>query len=204
MLITDTPENIMAHVRQSAPEVDGVMKRVRERVAFYKREIALYQGYVLYALTKQYNREGARILELGTAFGFTAAIMAEAAPLAKIETLNPKVAELAVAAKNLFHYPNIALLPLLSWDYLADYNGPQLDLIFVDGDHKRIALDLPWWKHVTPGGLMCFHDYSPADSGRPCPPVYEALNAWADQMGKPLDVRVVDNANVGFAGMYKT
>jgi len=77
-------------------------------------------------------------------------------------------------------------------------------LIFVDGDHKRITNDLPWWKHVKKWGLICFHDFSPLGSARQCPPVYESVTAWAKkEVGRPLDVLVFDNAGVGFAGMYK-
>lgn len=154
--LTATAAEIEKYVRGEAPEIDKVMTRVRGRVPYYKREVYKYQAMILYLLAKQYNCAGANILEIGTAAGYTAACLAEAAPEASIETLNPSVHEIPQAAKNLAPYENVALLPLVSWDYLAAYNGPKLDLIFVDGDHKKIALDLPWWKHIKKWGLIAF------------------------------------------------
>lgn len=200
---TGTPADILTAIIQEHPEVTKVLKRVRERVPAIKREIAAYQAAALYALVKPYNVAGSRILEIGTAYGYSAAVMAEAAPLATIITLNPKESEVELAKNHLLHYRNVTVLPKISWEYLAEYTGQPFDVIFVDGDHKRIALDMPWWEWVKPGGLFFHHDYSPAGTYRECPPVYECLNEWAQRMEHPLDVLVVDDGGVGMAGFYK-
>ena len=95
------------------------------------------------------------------------------------------------------------MLPIASWSYLAGYKGPAFDVVFVDGDHKQVARDLPWFNWIHPGGLMLFHDYSPAESTHACPPVYDVVNARAIRLGRELDVLLVDDTLAGIAGFYK-
>lgn len=185
-------------------ELPDVLARVRKRVPEKKREIALFQAAALYTVVKPYNAMGVQILEIGTFIGYSAAIMAEAAPLAQITTLNPRTDEVYEARQNLRHYSNVEVIEAISWDYLKSYHGPYLDVIFIDGDHKHIYRDMPWWDWLNPGGNATFHDYSPAESSRPCPPVYDCLNAWVDEHNHPFDVLVMDNELVGLAGFYKT
>lgn len=167
-----------------------------------KREIAGYQAACLYALVKPYDWEGAKILEIGTAWGYSAAMMAEAAPLAQIITLNPKSTEATVARSHLYHYPMVTVVEALSWDYL-EMSRDQFDVIFVDGDHKNVVYDLPWWERLNPGGLFLFHDYSPDGTYRACPPVYLGVNAWMEETGLPFAVLVQDDGGVGLCGFQK-
>jgi hypothetical protein len=48
-----------------------------------------------------------------------------------------------------------------------------------------------------------FHDYSPKDATIPCYPVYDALNAMAATLGRPLDVVAQDTDRVGMAGLIR-
>ncbi len=100
--------------------------------------------------------------------------------------------------------PHVELVEAKSWDLLGQYLG--MDMIFVDGDHKNVVRDLPWWNALKPGGFMFFHDYTPADAtSRPCPPVYEALNDFSIYLKRPEpDVIVVDDGKLGMAGFYRT
>lgn len=199
-----TPENILDGVAALCPEVRHVLADVRARMAPIKpkREVYEYQAGCLYYLARQYNFAGARILEIGTALGYSAAIMATGAPLAQMTTLNPKANEVPEARRRLKPWPNVTVVEVRSQDYLSRDHG-EFDLIFVDGDHAHVVEDLPWWRFVRQGGLFLFHDYSPEDSGRPCPPVFQAVNDFSMQIGQPLDVCVVDNQNVGLAGLYR-
>src|SRR5512139_2066330 len=200
-----TPSDIINSAAAICPEVQQVLAKVRGRVAPIKpkREIYEYQAACLYVLARQYNWEGARILEIGTALGYSAAVMASAAPLAAIVTLNPKESEVEQARGYLTAWPNVKVEQMLSWDYLSAYRGDGFDLIFVDGDHAHVSADLPWWFHVKPGGLFLFHDYSPENSGRPCPPVYQAINDFSATIDQLLNVCIVDDQNVGLAGFYR-
>ena len=205
-LIGQNPDTILDTLKTLDEKVKFVLANSREIVKLRKpkREIAEYQAAVLYVLTKPYNKPDANILELGTALGYSASIMAQAAPEANLVTMTPRESEVNAARENLKIFPNVEVLCSKSVDYLDDYSWPELDLIFVDGDHARIKLDLPWWNWLKVGGLFLHHDYSPEDSGRPCPPVYEGINEFSDWLGRKPDVLVVDDHKVGLAGFYKT
>jgi predicted O-methyltransferase YrrM len=168
-----------------------------------KQEVYSYQAAALYCLAYKYNQREYTILEIGTYYGFTAAIMALAAPRAKIITLNPLAWEVDAARKSLRQFKNISVLLGKSWDYLEIYAGADLSMVFIDGDHKRVKKDLPWWNKIRAGGLFFFHDYSPLGAARHCPPVYEAVNDFAEYLGRDPDVLIVDNDKVGMAGFYK-
>lgn len=199
-----TADDIAKAVELKWPGVGPAMERARANVPFLKREIWPFQAAVLYGLVRaNYSRPGAQILEIGTAWGYSAAVMAEAAPEAKIVTLNPKLHEVERARGHLAAYPNVTIRMELSWDVLAAYDGPALDMVFVDGDHQRVHLDFPWWDHLAVGGLMLFHDYSPKGSKRPCPSVYAAVNKFAGWLGRIPDILVMDYRYVGMAGFVR-
>ena len=169
---------------------------VRAEIPQTKREISHDEAEALYALAQQYD--GGRALEIGTATGYSAAVLARAMPRTGIVTLNPKQSEWNDARQYLAGYANVEPLLMRSWDYLAGYTGPVLDLVFVDGDHGQVARDFAWWDWLKDGGLMLFHDYMPEGQKRPCQPVYEALNALRDGLGRDFDVR-----HRSLAGWYK-
>jgi predicted O-methyltransferase YrrM len=166
-----------------------------------RQQIRPYQAHVLYHMARRYNREGARILEIGTYYGYSAAVMAQAAPLAHITTLTPMDWEANDARVNLAQFGNATVLCKASWDYLTEDTG-EFDMIFVDGDHKQIRRDLPWYNRIRPGGLMLFHDYSPNGSAMACPPVYRALEEMR-QTFREFDVLVVDTEQIGMAGYIR-
>lgn len=186
------------------PEVHDVLGRVGGRIARkQRREVELYQAACLFALARPFNHEGMRVLEIGTAVGYSAAILAEAAPMAEIITLNPDLAEAQIAEVNLRPYQNVSVIRRKSWEYLAEQrSGSPFHFIFIDGDHKRVRLDLPFWNLLAEGGLMLFHDYSPEGTWRACPPVYAAANDFAIEI-QPPDVLIVDDRGVGMIGFSK-
>jgi predicted O-methyltransferase YrrM len=198
----------MDAIRIDYPEVDEVLERVKQRIPWTKRQIdnhqerQPWQSAVLCALARQYNHLDARILEIGTALGYSAAVMAEAVPITPIVTLNPKVVEVPQARKNLKPYPNVTVVQEKSWDYYVRTGGTY-DLIFVDGDHGQVERDLVWWNRVKPGGLFLFHDYSPDGARRPCQEVYNAVNLFSVEIVQLLDILIVDEQKVGMAGFIQ-
>ncbi len=201
MKLSGTPSEIMALILRDAPNIAApeVVKRARETIAPAIGQMEDWQGCALYALARPYNRNGAQILEIGTAGGFSAAILTLACPKASITTLNPARHEVDAAARRLAVFSNVTVLSIASWDYLRCYHGPALDLVWVDGDHRQVGRDLPWYQWLRPGGLMLFHDYSPAA----CPPVFTTVNAWASEMGRSADVSLMDDRLLGMAGFYR-
>jgi predicted O-methyltransferase YrrM len=199
-----TPEDMFLAIAKEHPKMADRLERARTRVPFLKREVWLEQVAVIYALANQFDVEGARILEIGTAWGYSAAVMAEAAPLATVTTLNPKHSEMHYAKQHLAEYANINPIEITSWEYYRNYSGPLLDMVFIDGNHQLCYRDFPWWSWIAPGGLMLWHDYSPEDaSKRPCVWVYEFLNAARVGIGRDFDVLAISDVKVGMVGWYK-
>ena len=204
MNLTGTADEIMVTIARQYPGVRTDLARARAIVPNGKVQDTLwmYQASCLYALACGYD--GKRILELGTYYGFTAAVMALAAPKASIISINPSLFEVEIARKNLEQFKNISVICRYSWDYLQMIDSEWMfDMIFVDGDHKRVREDFPWWNRLNPGGLFFFHDYSPNGSGRACPSVYRALESFKGWLGRKFDVMIVDDQQVGMAGYYK-
>ena len=189
------PEHIMDLLRLIDPSIDSALSKS----ASIHARLLSYQGAALYILAGQYDRLGATMLDIGTASGYSASLMAWAAPGAGITTLNSARHEIPEATFNLGRFRNVEIMCIASWDYLEVYGGAGFDLVFVDSDHKHIARDMPFWNLVKPGGLMLFHDYSRLA----CPPVFNAVNGLAEVLGRSPDVVVVDTDDIGMAGFYK-
>lgn len=192
MKLAGNREALLKAIFAQCPEAEAAIEKSRH----IKGQMETYQVAALFALATQYD--GGNILEIGTFIGHSASIMAQAAPRARIVTLNSAAHEVKTARHNLGQWPNVKVAQAISWDYLDTYDGPPLDMIFVDGDHKRAVKDLPWWAWLADGGLMLFHDYS----RERCPPVYEAVNGLGKMLGREPDVLIVDDQEIGMAGFY--
>lgn len=199
MIHRGTQAEILRAVERATPGVLATLRVAREAAPGPKGAILDYQAAALYLLAKDYP--SGRFLEIGTLRGFSAAVLAQAAPRATIVTLNPSPSEAVVARRNLYRFPNVSVLCRASRDHLALDVG-DYDLIFVDGDHNAIALDLPWLNRLRVGGLMLFHDYSPLGSPSPSPIVYAALGLMAERL-HDFDVLVIDDQDTGMAGFYR-
>lgn len=218
MIIHETQDKILAACGDIAPEVYDALTKVRQMVPTYKREIWKYQAAALYCVARQFNTQGARLLEIGTAWGYSAAIIAEACPSASLVTLNPHAEEAAAARMHLGTWPNVSVLEHKSVEFLHLWQGDRpdhefalpsihsgylFDMVWVDGDHKRVALDFPFWNHLREGGLFIFHDFSPEWSTRPCVPVYNGLMRFRELLGRDFDVLICDDSDTGIAGWYR-
>jgi len=199
-----TQEQWLEYYLDQHPELVGVEKKARQLVKNTKKAVYPYQAAALYHHAKPYN--GGKALEIGTAYGYSGVYLASAMPDSQITTLNASIGEVeAVQQAGVFaQFPNVKNLHMLSWEYLnevpttADYN-----FIFVDGDHKHVKMDFPWYNRIVTGGLMIFHDYSPLGSKRHCPPVYDGINDLARYLGREPDVLIVDDGGVGMAGFVR-
>lgn len=161
-----------------------------------------YQMAALYRLAQPYD--GGRILEIGCYRGRSALMMALAAPHAKIVTMSPIREHVDAALVNTRKH-NITVLQGYSWDYLRR-DAHAWNMIFVDGDHRQVARDLPWFNRLEIGGLMLFHDYTREHSThkhRGFPEVCAAVDGLSKQLGRAPDVKIIDAYNIGMAGFYR-
>jgi predicted O-methyltransferase YrrM len=172
-----------------------------------KLQLLPYQLAALYHLARALDAPGARFLEIGTGHGASGYILAKAAPRAEVlsVTTSPAEAAAATAFWQAHGCGRIYACPVASWDLLerTAADPVPLDLVFVDGDHNRIARDLPWFNRLRPGGLFLCHDYSPQDSRSPSAIVYAELNRVSGQLERIFDVLLEDEHKIGMAGFYR-
>lgn len=196
MILHNTSENIKAELLRLCPAAEVALERSRKIDA----GLLPYQAMALYYLAVPFNKAGNTILEIGTAAGYSASILAQAAPEAKILTLNPRHWECETAKVNLEPYPNVQIIEDWSWEYFPRWDGGELAMIFVDGHHNKVKRDLPWFNRLKEGGLILFHDYGPIYYI----PIYEAVNKLAASLGRGLDVMIMDtDTSSGMAGLVR-
>jgi predicted O-methyltransferase YrrM len=127
--------------------------------------------------------KGRRVLEVGSAFGYSAVVMALAG--ATVHAVDPHawLRSADIMAANLRVYgvgDRVAIDCRSSHEVLptlADW-GERFDLVFVDGDHAREAVDhdVSWaLKLLAPGGVLACHDYGEDCC---CAGVRKALDEW--------------------------
>jgi len=196
VLMRGTQQQIMGQIAAKCPKACDVL----DTIGGLGGQMMPYQYAALYMLAQPFD--GGRILEIGCYKGKSALVMCLAAPHAHITTMSPSSSEAHTTMRTL-RERRAQVLVTRSVDYLAAYDGPAFDMIYVDGDHKRVVADLPWFNWLRVGGLMLFHDYAPEGARVPCPPVYVGVNLLAQALGRPLDVLIVDDGQVGMAGMYR-
>ena len=189
------------HIRATILQVHGSL------IEHYpKREIRDYEAAFLWLLARQYDYDGALIVEIGTCWGWTAAVMQSAAPRARVLTCTPNHNHVIIARRNLAtHYPRVDVFEGRSLDLLPTLADGSADMVFVDGDHQRVANDLPFYNKLKVGGLMVHHDYCPewCTGPRPCRWVYETVNDFSARLAHEQDVLLVDHSLEGMAGHYR-
>lgn len=205
-----THEELWDGLEAMRPGVRALVDRVHGMLNehYPKRETRDYEAALLYIMAEQYNRPGAVIAEVGSCWGWTAAIMQHAAPLAHVMTCTPNPVHVQIARRNLFrHFPLVEVLEVRSVDWLPQIADGSIDMVFIDGDHQRVTEDLPFYNKLKVGGLKIHHDYCPdrplCTGPRPCRWVYQALNDFAAELDHEPDVLLVDYNQEGVAGWYK-
>lgn len=203
-IITGDDGRIVAAVARVYPDVTAVLNWTKRHIPTIKRQIAPYQGAALAYYAHYFNYPGARFLEIGTALGYSACLMATAAPQAHITTLNPKDGEYEKARTALRIRSNVTVVKQTSQEWYAARRGELYDLIFVDGDHSYnvVLHDSQFFNWLRPGGLILFHDYSPDGSARPSDGSFRALNDLQAKH-RPADVKVIGTGQVGMLGWLR-
>jgi predicted O-methyltransferase YrrM len=126
---------------------------------------------------------GADVLEIGSAYGYSAVVMALAG--ASVVAVDPHnwLPSLGVMQANLASYEvsdQVDIRVARSNDEMPRLHaeGRLFDLVWIDGDHsaEAVAHDVAWaLKLLRPGtGILACHDYDEST----CPGVRQALDAW--------------------------
>ena len=153
-------EEVVDFMRQRLQPVSGGLKELEdfaraENVPVIPHETVAYFRLLLESLQPE------KILEIGTAIGFSALLMAEYAPQAQITTIdrNPEMIELAKA--NFAKYDSRQQITLLEGDAvdLLETLEGSYDLVFMDSAKSKYVVFLPQvLKRLNPGGLVLIDD----------------------------------------------
>ena len=158
-----------------------------------------WQMYALHVITQTQCGHGSTILEIGTGFGTSAWMMAKASQLAKITTITNNSKEAVMARAFLAGSKTVTVVESDSLAYFEQGRTARWDMIYLDADHKHCMDDLHWFNRLRVGGLMMFHDYSP----NICPPVFEAIGALGEALGRSPDIDLIDSGGIGMAGFHR-
>ena len=200
--LDDTRENLLQRLKEMYPDWSDLNAIVRQHVGpANKREVWEEQCVVLAMCASQYNRVGARILEIGANRGMSACVMQLAAPQADVTTLEPHRKRRDIVRTNIAGI-GVHVRPETSTAFL-DVDDCTYDMIFVDGDHDHVRADLPWYNRLAIGGLFLHHDFSPDGSSRPTQPLFEALTEFWRVLDHAPEVLVRDLTGTGIAGWYR-
>lgn len=153
-------EEIVDFMRQRLQPVTGGLKDLEdfarsENIPVIPHETVAYFRLLLESLQPE------KILEIGTAIGFSALLMAEYATQAQITTIdrNPEMIELAKA--NFAKYDSRQQITLLEGDAvdLLETLEGSYDLVFMDSAKSKYVVFLPQvLKRLNPGGLVLIDD----------------------------------------------
>ena len=132
------------------------------------------------ALELQHLAALKRVLEIGSAFGYSTIVMAEVA--LQVKSVDPHIvhASWAPMGQNLIRYgvaEHVSLEVGTSEQILPTLGPHQFDLVFVDGDHTSagVAYDLAQAQRLaTVDGILAFHDWDEET----CQDVRPILEAW--------------------------
>lgn len=154
-------EEIVDFMRTRQAQNTGFLKELedfarQENIPIIPHETVAYFRLLMQTLQPE------NILEIGTAIGFSALLMAENSPHSKISTIERNDEMLSFARKNLAQYDSRQQIELLEGDALEVL--PQLpdnhfDFVFMDSAKSKYIVFLPEvLKKLKVGGLIILDD----------------------------------------------
>ena len=139
-------EEIVDFMRQRQKQVTGSLKELenfarKENIPIIPHETVAYFRFLMETMQPK------NILEIGTAIGFSALLMAEHAPEAKITTIDRNPEMIGFAKENLARFD---VLSTLTESY---------DFVFMDSAKSKYIVFLPEiFKHLDVGGVVVLDD----------------------------------------------
>ena len=166
-------EEIVSFMRERQAPVTDALKELEE---FARREnipIIPHETVAFFRLFLQ-TMQPKSILEIGTAIGFSALLMAEQVPDAKIMTIDRNEEMIGFAKENFARFDQRKQITLLEGDAvdLLEHIEQRFDLIFMDSAKSKYIVFLPEvLKRLEVGGVVILWMYG-EDNG----PFIEAYN----------------------------
>lgn len=153
-------EEIVDLMRTRQQQVSGPLKELedfarQENIPIIPHETVAYFRFLLQTMNPK------NILEIGTAIGFSALMMAENAPEAKITTIDRNPEMIGLAKDNFAKFDSRQQIKLLEGDAVDLLEGltETYDLVFMDSAKSKYIVFLPAvLKHLEVGGIVVLDD----------------------------------------------
>lgn len=127
----------------------------QENIPIIQHEVVAYFRLLMQSLQPE------KILEIGTAIGFSALLMAENAPQSKIVTIDRNEEMITFAKENFAKFDRRNQIQLLEGDAadLITNLNEEFDFVFMDSAKSKYIVFLPEiLKHLKVGGMIVFDD----------------------------------------------
>lgn len=153
-------EEIVEFLRQRQKQVTGSLKELenfarKENIPIIPHETVAYFRFLMETIQPK------NILEIGTAIGFSALLMAQHAPNAKIKTIDRNPEMISFAKENFAKFDSRKQITLLEGDavdILSTLTG-NYDFVFMDSAKSKYIVFLPEiLKHLEVGGVVVLDD----------------------------------------------
>ena len=153
-------EEIVDFLRQRQKQVTGSLKELEnfaheENIPIIPHETVAYFRFLMETIQPK------NILEIGTAIGFSALLMAQHAPEAKITTIDRNPEMIGFAKENFAKFDNRQQITLLEGDAVDVLSTltETYDFVFMDSAKSKYIVFLPEiLKHLEVGGVVVLDD----------------------------------------------
>ena len=153
-------EEIVEFLRQRQKQVTGSLKELenfarKENIPIIPHETVAYFRFLMETIQPK------NILEIGTAIGFSALLMAQHAPNAKIKTIDRNPEMISFAKENFAKFDNRQQITLLEGDAVDVLSilTETYDFVFMDSAKSKYIVFLPEiLKHLEVGGVVVLDD----------------------------------------------
>lgn len=153
-------EDVVHYMRTKQKQNTGHLAELeafarKENIPIIQHEVVAYFRLLMQTLQPQ------NILEIGTAIGFSALLMAEYAPNAKITTIDRNEEMIAFAKENFAKYDTRQQITLVEGDAvdMLETLEETYDFVFMDSAKSKYVVFLPEvLKRLKVGGVIVFDD----------------------------------------------